>query len=337
MRIYFLIIAFLCTKINAQIDTAKITSYEHQVMVRVNFDTNLEDFVFNSKSEGIEEVIKISVNNKIKTSLSLDYRIISASVSFAPNFIPGNNQNELKGKSSYTNLEFRFFPKSFIQEVYYKNVKGFYIRNTEDFIPGWRRKIDPYMQFPDLRVQSFGGLTSYVFNKDFSLKGIYTQREWQKVSKGSLVAAIDYDLTIFSNQMDEYESKEQQYTLGLNLGYYYNWVISKKVSIAPYTWLGSGGKWGVSQGTFSDGTKDEKETYRSLTFRWGSGIHIGYNSDRFLYGTKIDVTSHNYRIDSESRVRNNNIYGLIYVGYRFAPPKAVSENYDKIQKKIPIL
>ena len=202
MRIYFLIIAFLCTKINAQIDTAKITSYEHQVMVRVNFDTNLEDFVFNSKSEGIEEVIKISVNNKIKTSLSLDYRIISASVSFAPNFIPGNNQNELKGKSSYTNLEFRFFPKSFIQEVYYKNVKGFYIRNTEDFIPRWRRKIDPYIQFPDLRVQSFGGLTSYVFNKDFSLKGIYTQREWQKVSKGSLVAAIDYDLTIFSNQMD---------------------------------------------------------------------------------------------------------------------------------------
>ncbi|AZB00743.1 hypothetical protein EG359_14490 [Chryseobacterium joostei] len=41
----------------------------------------------------------------------------------------------------------------------------------QDLFPGWKEG-DPYMQFPDLRVQSFGGSTSYILNKNF----------WQKVS-----------------------------------------------------------------------------------------------------------------------------------------------------------
>ena len=135
-------------------------------MIRANFDTNIENYTF---SEGDEENLNetvLSINNKTKASLSIDYRIISATLSFTPRFFPGNNDNERKGNSSYTNFTFRLFPGRFIQGAYYKNVKGFYIENMQDLIPGWQKDRDPYIRFSDLRVQTFGGSTAYVLKKD---------------------------------------------------------------------------------------------------------------------------------------------------------------------------
>lgn len=325
--------------VGAQIkqDTTNIISYEDRVMIRMNFDTTIEDFVANYKEEGQNFKTQFSINNQIYTSLSLDYRIISATLSFAPRFIPGNNDNELKGESSYSDIRFTLFPKGFIQTVYYKNEKGFYIKNMADFDPDWQEGRDPYLQFPDLRIQTFGGITAYSFNKDFSLKSIYYQREWQKQSSGSLVPSLEYDLTYFKDKVDGLKSKETQYNIGINLGYYYNWVITEKVNISPFAFAGIGGKWSSYREDLEDGTKSPKENNNYFTNKFGGGIHIGYNSDRFLFGGKLNLTSYNYKEDSNSRIQNNNVYGLLYIGYRFEPPKVIKNNYDKIKKKVPIL
>lgn len=82
---------FLCLSgfySKAQTDSTKIKSYADQVMIRVNFDTNIENYTF---SEGGEENLNqtiLSINNKRKASLSIDYRIISATLSFTPRFFP---------------------------------------------------------------------------------------------------------------------------------------------------------------------------------------------------------------------------------------------------------
>lgn len=222
-------------------DTANIKSYADQVMIRANLDTNIESYIFSEGENKSENQQIFSINNKTKIALSVDYRIISATLSFAPHFFPDNQDNDLKGNSSYTDLSFRFFPKRFIQTLYYKNVKGFYLENMQDFVPGWQEGKDPHIQFPNLRVQSFGGSTSYVLNKNFSPRSIYTQGEWQRKSSGSWVPFLDYDLSIFSNIINEQKSKEFQYKIGANMGYFYNWVIGKKVNIAPYLALGLGG------------------------------------------------------------------------------------------------
>jgi len=306
-------------------------------MVRLNFDTNIEDYVAVYKGEEFPKT-KLAINNKINTSLSIDYKIISATFSFAPNFIPGNNDNHLKGNSSYSDFRFRVFPKSFIQTVYYKNMKGFYLKNMKDFDPDWQKGKDSYLQLPDLRIQSFGGITAYSFNKDFSLKSIYYQREWQKESSGSFVPALEYDLTFFKNKDDDdIKSVEKQFNMGANLAYYYNWVVTKNVNISPFAFAGVGGKWSSYQEDLEDGTKSPKENDKYFTKKFGGGIHIGYNTERFLFGGKLNYSSYNYKQDDFTNVQNNNTYGLIYVGYRFAPPKVVKNSYDKIQKKVPIL
>lgn len=323
----------------AQIDTTKIKSYADQVMVRVNFDTNIENYVFTEGPEDKPSETILSINNKTRASFSIDYRIISATVSFTPGFLPGNNDNALKGSSSYADLRFRFFPKRFIQTVYYKNVKGFYIENMKDLDPDWREGKDPYFQFPDLRIQSFGGSTAYVMKKDFSLKSIYTQGEWQKESRGSWVPFLDYDLSIFRDILNGQKSKETQYSFGGNMGYFYNWVLGskKRVNIAPNVSLGFGGMFSSSWDIRNDGTKFNKENTQYLIFKFATGLHIGYNTDRFIFGGKFNVNAYAYNEKYNQSVQNNNLYGLLYIGYRFPPPKVVQRNYDKIQKKIPIL
>lgn len=314
-----------------------IKSYEHQIMVRANLDTNVESYTFYEMSEGMDKETTLSINNKIKTSLSVDYRFISATLSFAPKFISDNKYNPLKGNSSYTDLTFRFFPKRFIQTVYYKNVKGFYVENTGDFIPGWQQGKDAYIQFPGLRVQTFGGSTAYALNKNFSVKSIYTQGEWQNKSSGSFTPFLDYDYTIFRNNIDEEKSKETQFNIGANMGYFYNWIIARKVNISPYIALGVGGKFSSSRESLMNGSYGEKEKGQFVTVKFASGLHIGYNSDRFLFGGKLNFTASAYNQQENYTVENSNSFGLLYLGYRFAPPKVVKNSYDKIQKKIPIL
>ncbi|PIF43864.1 uncharacterized protein DUF4421 [Chryseobacterium sp. 52] len=323
----------------AQIDTAKIKSYADQVMVRVNIDTNIERYVFTEGPEDKPLETILSINNKTRASFSVDYKIISGTVSFTPNFLPGNNDNELKGSSSYADFRFRFFPKKIIQTVYYKKVKGFYIENMQDFFPEWKEGKDAYLQFPDLKIQSFGGSTAYVMKKDFSLKSIYTQGEWQKESRGSWVPVIDYDLSIFTDIIDGRKNRDTQYSIGASMGYFYNWVLGKKnrVNIAPNVGLGLGGMFSSTRDILDDGTKSSKENTQYLTIRFATGLHIGYNTDRLLFGGKFNVTSSAYNEKGNQNVQNNNLYGLIYIGYRFPPPGVVKRNYDKIQKKIPIL
>ncbi|MDG4651444.1 DUF4421 family protein [Chryseobacterium arthrosphaerae] len=315
----------------AQTDTLNTRSYADQVMIRVNLDTNIESYTF-SQGEDDADQTTLSINNKIKTSLSLDYRIISATLSFAPKIF--NRDDGLKGNSSYTDFSFRLFPGRFIQNVYYKNVRGFYIENMKDLFPNWQEGRDPYIQFPDLRVQSFGGTTSYIFNKNFSARSIYTQGEWQKKSSGSWVPFLDYDLTVFRNKIDEVKTKEFQYKIGGNIGYFYNWVIGKNVNIAPYLTLGLGGKFSSYRNAQNGNTR---ETAQYITVRMEGGLHVGYNTDRFLFGGRMNFNAYAYEQKDNRTVENNNVYGLLYIGYRFAPPKVVKNTYDKVQKKIPVL
>ncbi|MDR6548727.1 hypothetical protein J2810_004817 [Chryseobacterium rhizosphaerae] len=332
--IFVFLLSFFVFYGRAQGDTANIRSYTDQVMVRSNIDTNIESYIF-SQGEGKNgNQMTFSINNKTRTSFSVDYKIISATLSFSPHFISGNNDDELKGKSSYTDFSLRLFPQKFIQTLYYKNVKGFYLENMKDFLPGWQEGKDPYIQFPDFRVQSFGGSTAYVLNENFSAKSIYTQGEWQKKSSGSWVPFLDYDLSIFTNLIEGQKSKETQYKIGANMGYFYNWVIGKKVHIAPYLALGLGGKFSSYYENLGDKSRVNAQY---VTIRMEGGLHVGYNTDRFLFGGKMNFSAYAYDQKNNQTVENNNLYGLLYIGYRFAPPKVVKNTYDKIQKKIPVL
>ena len=324
MRIYSYYLFFILSSIlaNSQTkrDSTNFISYESDIMIRSNFYTNREAYFYTYENNNIHLV----TNNKIYTSLSLDYEVISVAIGFAPNIISRNKNDSLKGKSSFTQISFSMFPKNFIQTFGYKRNKGFYLTNTIEYDPNWREGIDPYIQFPDLEIQEFLGSTSYVFNKNFSVKSIYYQNEWQKISSGSLITSLDYNLTVTRDKIDGKINRDNLFNFGINIGYHYNWIVSKNVNISPHIYVGLGGK-------------SETENNMYLDKRTGGGLFVGYNTDKFLFGSKINLSFSRYKINSGERVENDIINGLFYIGFRFKPPKVISKNYDNLQKKVPFL
>lgn len=318
-----------CSFLFAQTDSINKTviSYDDKIALRVNFDTNIENYVISSKELNIKP--RLELNNQINTTVGLDYKIISAAVSFSPKFFPGNN-NDLKGKSSFTSYIFRFFPKNIIQTLSYTNSKGFYITNTRDFVSQWQKGKDPYLTFPNLRIQSFSGSTSYIFNNNFSLKGIYYQKEWQMESSGSFVPSLNYEYLIFSDSQNSVKSRENQLNISLDAGYHYNYVITKHINIAPFLYAGLGKKWSNYR---DDVTQNEREKQNYFTQNFGGGLHLGYNSPRIFFGSKFNYSGSHYK-DSGSNIINNNFYILVFLGYRLSPPSKMKKMYDKIQDKM---
>ena len=332
MRIFTFILLHFCILTFAQNDSInnKVISYDDKIILRFNLDTNIDEFVISTK--GLDIKPRLNLNNQINTTFGFDYKIISAAISFAPNFLQGNN-DKLKGKSSFTNYTFRFFPKNIIQTLSFKNSKGYYVSNTRDFVSDWQKGKDAYLTFPDLRIQSFGGSTSYIINKDFSLKGIYYQKEWQETSSGSFVPSLNYDYVIFSDQLNSIKSREHQLDLNFNIGYYYNYVVTKHFNIAPFAFAGLGKKWSSYK---SDITKSEKEKQNFFTQNFGVGLHLGYNSDKFFFGSKFNYSGSHYD-DNNSNIINNNFYVLLFFGYRLNTPAKVKKVYEKIKDIIPAL
>ena len=75
---------------DAQISyTLKPISYEHKILVKMNLDTQTEEFVL----ADLNDVYRLVLNNKTKLSFSADYEFISASIRFTPKFFPGNNDD----------------------------------------------------------------------------------------------------------------------------------------------------------------------------------------------------------------------------------------------------
>jgi len=332
MRILTFILFNFCILTFAQTDSInnKVISYDDKIILRFNHDTNINEFVISAK--GVDIKPRLNLNNQINTTFGLDYKILSASVSFAPDFLQANN-NKLKGKSSFTNYTFRIFPKNIIQTLSYKNSKGYYVSNTRDFVDNWQKGKDAYLTFPDLRIQSFGGSTSYIFNDNFSLKGIYYQKEWQENSSGSFVPSFNYDYVIFSDQLNAIKSREHQLNLNFDVGYYYNYVVTKHFNIAPFAFVGLGKKWSNSK---SDITQSNKEKHNFFTQSFGAGLHLGYNSDKFFFGSKVNYSGNHYD-DNGSNITNNNFYVLFFFGYRLNPPLKMKKVYEKIQDKISTL
>lgn len=321
MKMFFYFLFFLsCISVYSQTerDSTNVISYDSDIMIRSNFYTNKENYFYSYNGEEIN----LATNNKIYTSVSLDYEIISVAVGFAPNIFSRNRNDDLKGKSSFSQIRFSIFPKNFIQTVSYKRNKGFFLKNTKDFNPNWDEDSDPYIQFPDLKIEEFAGTTSYVFNKNFSVKSIDYQTEWQKKSSGSLITSLDYNLTITHNKIEGSISRDNQFNFGLNVGYHYNYIVSKHITISPHVVVGLGGK-------------SETDSNLYLDKRLGGGLFLGYNTDKFLFGTKINFSSSSYKINSGERVENDIVNGLFYIGFRFKPPKVISKNYNDFQQILP--
>lgn len=308
------------------LDSTSLISYADKFVVKLNIDTQTDTYIVSDKLTNTNLVIL--PNNNLKFSLSLDYEFIGVSIGFSPKFLLGNNDDDLKGKSSFTDYGFRFFLGNWTQEIIYSNIQGYYVENTKDFLPGWEENEDPFIQFPNLKTIQWGGSTSYIFNDSFSFRNIVYQTEWQRKSAGSFIPKLEYIYNRFSNRANNIKSVDNAFDIKIAPSYYYTWVIHRNWFASTFLSPAIGIR-------FSNSMKEEngvtlKEKNQQLIKALEGGLQLGFSSEKFIFGVNLNFDANWVNEDKTTNVIDDKFYAKLYFGYRFNPPKVIQKVFERI-------
>lgn len=279
--------------------------------------------------------IDLFPNTKSTTHLSFSYRFISFSLKYSPKFLPGNDDDDIRGKSKVGGFSFGFNFRHWQQELSYTKTKGYYLNNTKDYDPDWTNG-QPYIQFPQLVYTNFEGITGYNFNPNFSVAAAATQSARQLKSAGSFIPIALYryykidDKTELTGNQTSQRSNNFEFLLGA--GYHYTYVLKESFYISAGATPGVGF---VYSRLF---TRSVAETIRSsqhnAIFRLSGRAGIGYNGPRFFTGAYMRFSASSYKQEgSQAVINNDRITFQGFIGYRLNAPKWMRENVDKIANK----
>jgi hypothetical protein len=308
-----------------------ILRYDSVISVRINANSEI-DF-FEIKGEGFHYDIRpnISISNKI----SVHYRFISLGVSFTPNYLPGNNDNDLQGETKTFSMGLELHPNNWIQELRYTRIKGFYLYNTREYNPKWSSGKDPYITFPDLSVQYFRGSTGYKFNPNFSISAISSLTERQIKSAGSFIPILNYDYHKIDNKtgnpLQQTSQTTNNFSLIASFGYIYTLVLSSKFYASAGIFPGGGFQY-IHLLTHQY-NEDFKTNYTDPVFRLAEKAAIGYNSKKFFTGAEISLSQASH-VQNNSSVQTSatRAYFQVFLGYRFNAPSFIKRETDLIKK-----
>lgn len=287
-------------------------SYPNRITARAFYVNTSNSLEIKDRNSDLSFNIEPNKQNRIGASVS--FRGITASYSFAPNFIAENKDNE---DSKLFILGLRtFFGKHFMQTLDLYSEKGFYLSGNNESI-----------YLPKTKNFKIGGATSYIWNENFSFRAITSQDEKQLKSAGSFIPRIIYYYSKFNLKSDlaNIDEDYKSFDIAFAPSYYYNFVPTKNLLLSA----------GVSAGIGLNYSKYEGEDalttlLTELNFR-GSAT---YDIDNFYLGTHYSYLILNHDADRSSRVADNIPYFQIFVGYRFKAPKSLVEFADKMQNKL---
>jgi hypothetical protein len=339
LSLLFSVCAF--SQIDSTSASDKITSNlflkdaNNYINIKLDVDSDFERFDL----VGDNFEYDIRPNIALKSKLSFSYKFISFGISYFPKFIPGNNDDDLKGKTKGIGFGLNLNMKHWIQDLKYSNVEGFYLENSSDFDPNFIANSTPYILFPDLKITSFQGSTSYKFNPNFSLKAISTQTEIQLKSAGSFIPGIHYSFYTIDNKSDSKTQQTSQrsnsFEVLLHAGYFHTFVLNK----SWYAAFGLTPGFGINYSNLLTRLPEENErtNFSNAVFRINGRSGIGYNSERFFGGAEINAYR-SFRNDNNSTINivTTSLSYQIFIGYRFKAPKFLKKTVDEIQHKIPL-
>jgi hypothetical protein len=305
------------------------------ISVKLSVNTEFEQFI----QEANDVTFDIRPNIALGTKLSFSYRFISFGIGFKPKFIPGNNDNDMQGKTKVLSFGTNIVTKHWMQELQFAYVKGFYLYNTGDFDPDWEEGTDPYIQLPDNKFAVLRGSTAYKFNKNYSVKSISSKTEIQLKSCGSLIPALAYDYYELDNKSDDTAQSSSQFSSNFDmvasLGYMYTFVIKSKF-YASAGLFGGAGFHHISLLTRMPG-EEIKTRETDPLFRLQERVGIGYNSRKFFGGAEVFLSQSSHSENNNTvQIQSSRAYFQVFAGYRFNAPKFLKHETDVVKGIAPV-
>jgi hypothetical protein len=256
-------------------------------------------------SDGTKTIFDLIPNRREQIGASVSFKIADFSFGYSPQFLDANKDNN---GSKLFNFSTRFIHKKWMQTLSFINQTGFYAKEGAITVP-----------LPDLRSTKMGGVTSYIFNPNFSFKTIANQKEWQTKSSGSFIPSFSFFYTNLDLNDASQNPESDLFEMTLSPSYYYNFVINNRVLLSAG--LGIGGGISAMDGDVTG------------IFNSSGSLKLGYNTDSFFSFVNVNYIA--FVQNDQSRVQfNDNVSSLnIAVGYRFDPPKKVKDAFETMHQK----
>ncbi|MGV3461574.1 MAG: DUF4421 family protein [Flavobacterium sp.] len=294
----------------AQTDTINpyFKKFENSLAIQAFVLNTSNSFSINYIQENL--TVDVIPNQKTTLGIAVQYDIVYFSVGFAPKFFANNKDNK---DSKMTSYSLNFFPGRFMQhfDLYYQKGMSLKVSGADIYLPR-------------LKSLKIGGVTSYLFNRNFSYRATAFQNEKQLKSAGSFAPSLTYYYTEL-NGKEEPSLGDKSYFIDISLcpGYYYNWVIAKDFLLSGGASLGAG----IS-------TIVDDATTTSLLVAGSLQIAAGYNSERFFCGVNLRGNFTSNEAEKDVVMSNAISYATAFAGYRFDPPGFIVKEKEKLYKKL---
>ena len=294
---------------------------------------------FNITDLETNQTLKFSPNNYYHVGFNFSNIILT--FGFSPGIKFGSKPN--KGTTKSKEFQLTAIGRKVITDINYQSYEGFYLYNTKDYQIA-KTSDDTTIVRSDIRVESFGVNTMYVFNsKKYSLRCAFSFTDVQLKSAGSFMAGVYHSTVAFvasDSTIIKYPfinkftpllkeiNRISQLTAGLSGGYGYSFVY-KKIIFSIALNIGIGG-----QKTYYrtlDGRSEE------LKLNFAANINaknaIRYDNLKFFVGV---LTSYDNNVAFNPQIFNTEKYIsriVGFVGYRFN----IKKNGRKILKAMSLI
>ena len=313
---------------------------DHKKRLNVKLEVSNDVASYNIVDDDIE--LELRPNLNLRYGVVFSYKFLSVRLGIRPKI--SDDEKEKKGNSDTFRLRVQLLFDNWNHALEYNIYKGYYVRNTTDFIDsdsGIR------LQFPQMSSNVFFGTSSYKLNKNYSMRAVQSQTEIQSKSAGSFMPGIGYNFysltgtkvikDLNGDRIDrDYYNEYQGFNMSLLAGYYYTFVFKKNYFVNAYGVPSAGMDFYTVKSTSPEGTVKESlnDFYLALNYGFGGG----YNGDKIFFGAEFKYRLTNEKLNSNTiRITPSQNHFSVYFGYRFKAPKTISKPVDMIEEKVPIL
>jgi hypothetical protein len=323
-------------KKNNAADSSYIRSYDNYVNITAGWNTRNTEYHISYPAFNTRFVLSPKETDQF--SLNLDYSFLFVYYSFTPHVFNLNNNDSIKGSSKRSTFATGFSFKQWNISFDYQNIKGYYLKNTGDFIPGWS-KGDVYLQFPYLKTIQTGGQVSYNFNKRFSVSSLVSGKEQQLKTAFTLWPMLAYwNIKMKDEANDSAQKTDNALTINndinLLLPLAANIVFAKNFYIAAFAGPAIGINFYSAKG-YDANAKAISTSGTTLSNGYYVRGSIGYTGKKFYMG--FDAFARKYWHGAEEHTFAKYSYGLqAYAGTRFDPPRILRKTFAWLDKLIPL-
>ena len=281
-------------------------TYDDKVIASLYYLNVSNNFqIISPNSDGTKLTLDLIPNRREQIGMSVSYKFADISYGFSPQLFDVNKDN---GNSKLFNISTRFIVKQWMQTLSFINQTGFYVSDEDITIP-----------FPNLRSTKVGGVTSYIFNPNFSFKTIANQKEWQTKSSGSFIPNFSFFYTNLDLNDGSPNSQSDIFEMTVSPSYYYNFVINNRVLLSAGLSIGGG---------ISNIDSDISGILESST-----SLKMGYNTDSIFSFLNVNYIAFVQNSDAKVQLNDNVSTLNVTVGYRLDPPKKVKQAFETIHQK----